>query len=195
MNPLYTMERANMYCGSGPADGDASNHLSLTDVKLPGFDKATADHHPGGAPVAVEVPLQFNRLECTFQLLGLTPQVLSLVGSWTTAQNTFYIYGNIRDQITGQEAQAAALIKGILGRADPQNWTATAAHHTQYALKAIVHYEFQIAGDEIYNWDFAGNQMIVGGVDRQANTNQNLMIPNTTVAAGLGTTAGFTPGL
>jgi uncharacterized protein len=188
------MERANLFCGAGPTDNEASNHLVLSDVKLPGFDKAMADHRPGGSPVAVEVPLMFNRLESTFQLLGLQPQVLTLVGSWKDSQNWFYIFGNIRDQLNGEEAQAIALLRGTLGRSDPQNWNGSSSMHTQYSIRSIIHYEFQVAGNDVYYWDFAENSLIIGDVNRNANMNANLGIAATAAAAVLGTSRGFTPG-
>jgi hypothetical protein len=170
-NPVLTMEKANLYCGAAPTDTNASNHLTITELKLPGLDEQYTDHRPGGAPVAIEIDTIIARLESTFVLVGLTPQVMELVGSWDTQQNLFFAYGVIRDRQSGEAAQAIAVMKGRLGRADPQNWQRGNVLHTQFSIRGIVHYELAIAGEQIYYWDFFNNQFVVGGVDRNADAN------------------------
>ena len=84
-NPVWTLEDANMFCGVGPTDNTAANHLVLTEVKLPGLDMQYVDHRAGGAPVAIEVSTVIARLECTFVCVGMTPQIMGLIGSWTSS--------------------------------------------------------------------------------------------------------------
>ena len=170
-NSILTMEKANLYAGAAPTDTNASNHLVITECKLPALDEQYVEHRAGGAPVAVEIDTIISHLESTFILVGVTPQVMQLVGSWDTNQNLFFIYGLIRDRQSGEAAQAIAVIKGRLGRADPQNWQRGNVMHTNYAIRGIVHYELNIAGQQIYYWDFFNNQFLVGGEDRNADSN------------------------
>lgn len=173
-NSIITMEKANMFCGAAPSDTNVSNHLIITELKLPAMDEQYTDHRPGGAAVAIEIDTIIARLECTFALVGLTPQVMGLVGSWQQSQNLFYAYGVLRDRQTGEALQAIALLKGRLGRSDPQNWQRGNVLHTQYSIRGITHYELNIAGEQIYFWDFFSNQFIVRSVDRNADTNNLL---------------------
>src|SRR5512139_2437050 len=109
-NPMLTWSECNLYAGSAPTDDQASNHLIITEVKLPSFDEQYVDHRAGGAPVAVEINTIFNRPELTFACVGLTPQILGLINSWQRSQNQFFIYGNVRDQLTGVAMQARAAV-------------------------------------------------------------------------------------
>jgi uncharacterized protein len=193
-NPLWTMEAANLYCGSGPDDGNASNHLSLTELKLPGLDVQFVDHRAGGAPVAIEIDTVIARLECTFTLIGVTPQVMGMLGGWGNGQkNSFDAYGVIRDQATGAAMQAHANLLGMLSRADPQNWRRGDVMHTVYSIRGIVHYELDIAGEQIYLWDWATNTRIIGGTDLNAATNSLLLTGSTGITSATVNPAPLTP--
>src|ERR1035437_4004417 len=175
-NPVWTMESANLYCGNGPDDGNASNHLSLTELKLPGLDVQWVDHRAGGGPVAIEIDTVIARLECTFSLIGVTPQVMVMLGGWGNgAKQSFDAYGVIRDQATGQTMQAHANLLGMLSRADPQNWRRGDVLHHAYAIRGIVRYQLVIAGEQIYYWDWATNTRVIGGTDLNAATNALLL--------------------
>ena len=191
-NSVWTMESANLYVGSATLDTNASNHLTLSEVKLPALDVQYVDHRAGGAPIAIEIDTVIARLECAFTLVGVTPQVMTKLGSWVQSQNDFYIYGVIRDQQTGSAAQAAAYIQGQLSRVDPQNYRRGDVLHTVYGIRGIIHYELNIAGEQIYFWDFATNTRIIGTNDQNALTNQFLKVPNATANPVLGTVADFT---
>jgi phage tail tube protein FII len=143
----------------------------------------------------VEISTVIARLECTFVLLGLTPQVMELIGSWASTMNYFTAYGVIRDQSTGEAAQAMAVLKGMLGRSDPQNYRRGDVMHTNYSIRCIMHYELNIAGEQVYLWDFPTNTRVIGGVDQNAVINNYLSTGATNVAALIQTTGGFVPGV
>src|SRR5580765_808307 len=111
-NSVWTLEDVNLFCGDGPNNNVDSNHLVLTEMKLPGIDAQYTDHRAGGAPVNIEINNMIARMESTFTLLGMTPQVMKLVNSWGYNNRWFTAFGVIRDQQTGDVAQAAALIQG-----------------------------------------------------------------------------------
>jgi hypothetical protein len=108
--------------------------------------------------------------------------VLKTVNSWSYNNRWFTAFGVVRDQQSGDVAQAAALIQGQLGRADPQNWTRGNVLHTTYAIRGIIHYELYIAGDQIYLWDYFQNTLVVGTEDQTAVINQILQTGSTSAA-------------
>lgn len=183
MNPVLTLEAANIYCGSAPGDNQWSNHLQLTEVKLPGFDEQYVDHRPGGAPVAIEIDTQIARFECTFTLMGWSPQVASLAHSWMVEQNMFFIYGALRDRQTGDVSNVRAELYGRLGRADPQNWRRGDVGHWSYAIRGITNYMLRIDEEPIYEWDFFTNLLRIGGEDRNADINTALGVPTPPVTS------------
>lgn len=151
-----TLEAANIFCG---AFGD-SNHLRLSGVKLPGYEEAYLDHKPGGAPIAIEVDVVVNRLQCDFTLLGWTPDVDALLGSWRSGSNTFYVFGALRDRLSGDVLQAQATITGRLGKASLNEWQRGAAANTSYSIRGIIAYKLVIAGfGTMIDWDFFSNTL------------------------------------
>lgn len=180
ITPLLTMEAANIYCGvEQPNDVNNSNHLRLTDVKLPGMDEQYVDHRAAGAPVAIEIDTVFARLECTFTLAGWNEQVSSLVASWGLGPNQYWIYGALRDRVTGDVYQAVGSLFGRLGRADPQLWRRGDVAHWAYAIRGIVRYTLSVGTDDpIYEWDYWNNVFKVGGTDRLAAINAAIHVPS-----------------
>jgi uncharacterized protein len=175
-NPVMIMDYANLFCGAGPQDDTASNHLVLTELNLPAMDVQYSDHRAGGAPIYIEIETGMARLECTFVLVGLTPQVLNLVNSWILTERKFFAYGNVRDHNTGIPFQAAAAFIGQLGRADPQNFRKGDVMHTNYSIRQITHYEFALADQPLILWDFFHNTRYFGGIDKNGQINANLHI-------------------
>jgi P2 family phage contractile tail tube protein len=180
MNRLITLEAANLFCGSVPADITPSNHLTLAEIKLPAWDEQYVDHRAGGAPVAIEVDTIFARPECTFTLAGWSDQVAALIASWSEQENWFYAYCVLRDRMDGQAIEGVATMKGRLGRADPQNWRKGDLHHWAYSIRGMVYYQLKTDGEILYDWDFFNNTLVIGGEDRNADVNEILRTGATT---------------
>ena len=156
------MDEANMYCGADPNDENASLHLKLTEVKIPGIDEQYVDHRAGGAPAAIEIDTIIARFECTFQIVGLDPQVYSLIRPTQDNQTNFFIYGLIRDYQSGGYVEAAAQMRGRLGRVDPQLYRRNDTLHTNFAIRGITAYKFSLANQPpIWDWDFFNNTFTV----------------------------------
>lgn len=175
-NEILNLDYANLFCGSAPGNDANSNHLLLTEIKLPALDTQYVDHRAAGAPIYIEIGTGTARLECTFVLVGVTTQVMALVDSWEAEQRNFFMYGNLRNQQTGVAAQLAAAFIGQLGRADPQNYRKGDVMHTNYSIRQIVHYELLIAEDPVYLWDFFTNTRMQNGKDFNKQINTNLHI-------------------
>ena len=92
--------------------------------------------------VAIEIDTIIARFECTFQLIGLDPQVFDLVRPVTDAETWFYIYGLIKDRQSGDQMQAAATLKGRLARVDPQVYRRNDTLHTNCAIRGITYFRF-----------------------------------------------------
>lgn len=184
-NSIMVMDSANLFAGSAPEDQNFSNHLTLTEVKLPALDVQYSDHRAAGAPIYIEIGTGIARLECTFVLVGYVVQNMTLVDSWIPAQRNFYVYGNVRDQNTGEAVQASAAFRGQLGRADPQNFRKGDVMHTNFSIRNIVHYELALGSVPIYYWDYFTNTRIMGVDNRNKDINTNLHINSAVVDAML----------
>lgn len=183
--PLYTMEAANLFAGD--ANPNASQHLTLQELKLPGLEENYVDHTPGGAPVGIEIDTHINRLEATFNLAGWSPEVMIMIGSWEAALQHFTAYGLIRDRLSGVARQATAIIWGRLGRVNPTNFRRGDLQAHEYSIRGITHYELTLEGiGDIYLWDFFTSTRIIGGVNQNADLVRTLQIPGGVAAGGGG---------
>lgn len=186
---LYTMESCNMVCGD---TGDAtapgiSTHLEISELKLPALEENYVDHQPGGAPIAIEVPMFINRLEATFNLAGWNPGVMSMIGQSARAMQRFTAYGLIRDRRTGVGLQSVAIFEARLGRVNPTAFKKGDMMSHEYSLRSIVHYELYMqnlpdsAPEEIYFWDFFTSTRRIGSVDLNDDLNRILAIPGVAI--------------
>lgn len=162
---VRTLEAANLFCG---ATGQ-SNHLRLANVKLPDVEEVYVDHRPGGAPVAIEVDVMIQRLECDFTLVGWNPEIDALLNAWQDGQNQFWFFGAIRDRViipdggTTNVFQAIAKMTGRLGKSQPGQWQRGALGEFSYSIRGIIAYRLTVAGSIVYDWDFFNNSFSTSG--------------------------------
>lgn len=156
---LLTLEAANMVCGNG----GEGQYLRLVNVRLPAMEERYVDHAPGGAPIATEVDVLINKLQCDFTLAGWTPHVAELLDAASQAQQNFWFYGALRDRITGTNVyQATATMFGRLGKADMHPWQRGQTNSWDYSIRGLIRYRLQVADETVYDWDFFANEFAVG---------------------------------
>lgn len=175
MSTVYLMTAANLFVGDH--DPTQSKHLTLSELKLPDLQEIFADHHGGGANVAVEFAVGVQKLEPTFNLAGFDPDLLTQFGLNTRFRNTFTAYGVITDQRTGKELEAKAIIEARLGRVAPDAFQKGELHGHEYSMNSVVHYELWFNDAEKLAWDFFTGLWRVDGVDQNATHNRILRIP------------------
>jgi P2 family phage contractile tail tube protein len=177
MNTLYTLEAANLFCGDREPDPAHSNHLTIMNVKLPALEEQYVDHAAGGAPVAIEIATHIARLECTFQLMGWQPYVMTLIGQERQDLRRYTCYGVIRDRRTSKAIEAMAIMEGRLGRVNPTEYRKGDEVSHEYSIRGITHYELYLDRTEIYFWDFFTSTRRIGGADLNYDLNSLLRIP------------------
>lgn len=176
MSTIYVLEAVNLFCGDH--DPQASKHLTITELKLPDLQAIYADHHPGGARVAIEVELGVQKLEPTFKLAGFDPDLLSQFGLGSRMKNIYTAYGHIRDKRTGKDIEAKAIIEARLGKIAPDAYSRGELVGHEYALNEVTHYELWFDNRAKIVWDFFENRWEIDGADENATMNRMLRIPS-----------------
>lgn len=171
-NPILVMDYANLFCGSAPSDDTKSNHLTLMQVQFPTMDVQYVDHRPGGAPVAIEIDTIMARFEVKFQLIGIVRQVWELLLRTSLTANDFWIYGNVRDQMTGEAVQAEVYVRGQMAAVEPSAFKRGEVFSTNYTIRGIRQYSFKLANSPVYDWDFFQNSWAIGGINQSGASNQ-----------------------
>lgn len=186
---LIVLEAVNLICGD---EGDnvspgESTHLELQELKLPGLEEGFVDHNAGGSMLGIEVPMNINRLEATFNLAGWKPEVMSMIARSSIGYSRFTAYGVLRDRKTGNANDMRADLWGRLGRVNPTAYRKGDLQAHEYAIRAITHYELAYqtgpgTEKELYYFDFFSSERRVGGIDLNKEINQILRIPGGTSA-------------
>lgn len=174
-NTVYVMQAVNLFAGDH--DPTASKHLSITELALPTLQEIYADHHPGGARVAVEWEVGIQKLEATFKLGGFDPDLLTRFGLNTRQRQVFTAYGVIADKRTGRMIEAKAIMEGRLGKVEPEAFQRGEFQSHDYAVNELTHYELWFDEAEKIAWDFFTNLWRVDGADQNADVNRILRIP------------------
>jgi phage tail tube protein FII len=180
---VYIMEAVNLICGDTGTEQapGKSTHLTISELKLPGFEENYIDHQPGGAPVSIEVPTHFNRLEATFNLNGWQPEVMGLLAQSDVLMQRFTAYGLIRDRRTGAALRAVGVMWGRLGRVNPTAFSRGNMQSHEFSIRSIIHYELsmQLAPNSepvpIYKWDFFSMDFKVYVNGEETNVNRDLI--------------------
>ena len=173
---LYVMEFANLFCGDH--DPNNSKHLTLEEITLPDLAATHQSHHPGGSMFEIEVQTGIGKLTSTFKLKGWDPGLLAQFGLGTSEKNIYTAYGVIRDKKTGKVLEAKAVFEASLGKVTADAFKRGDSMGHTYALHEFTHYELTFGGDEVLYWDFWTNEFRTGGIDRNAEINRLLRIPN-----------------
>ena len=174
MSTLYVWEAANLFVGTD--DPTKSKHLQIISLKLPTLEEILQDHHAGGARVQIEVEVGIKKLEPTFKLAGVDPDLLAQFGLGAKARNSFTAYSVIRDKRTGQAIEGKAVMEGRLSKIAPDEFKRGDLMGNDYAINELTHYELYFNRVEKFYWDFFTNAFRIDGVDTNADENQILRI-------------------
>ena len=160
------LEYANLFCGSAPRDDKASNHLVLNELTLPTMEIQYVDHRAGGAPVAVEIDVVMTRMELSFEVVGITPQIMALLRNLELAKHDFFAYGNLRDYMGGGSIGLYAYFHGQLAKVQPAAFRKGDVFHTRYQVRGLMRYSLYLGNSEvpIYEWDFFTNTFQTGKI-------------------------------
>lgn len=174
---LIVWEAANLFAGDD--DPLSSKHLSLMNVKLPSLEEMYQDHHPGGSLVQVEVEVGIKKLETTFKLAGIDPDLLVKFGLNSKIKQRFTIRQVLRSKRTGNPMEGKAIIEGRLSKVTPDEFKRGDLAGNDYGINSIMHYELIIGGKEKLYWDFFTSTLRVDGDAVNATENSMLGIPQT----------------
>ncbi len=177
MSTIYILEAVNLFCGDH--DPTRSKHLTLQELKLPTLQAIYAEHHPGGGLVQIEIEVGVQKLEPTFKLAGIDPDLLAEFGLGSRLKSVFTAYGKVIDKRAGRAIEVKAIMEGRLGKIEADAFQRGELMGHEYAINEITHYELWFDEKEKIAWDFYTNTWRVNGVDENADTNRILRVPAT----------------
>lgn len=119
-----------------------------------------------------EVNLGYEKLEFSFKMPGLDPQVIRLFGLKPGSENPFMITGALVDE-DGAEHSAVMTIRGFLKQADAGTWKAGDMAENDYMV-SVNYYKLEVDGDELIEMD--DFDVKVGGVSQHSGIRRSLLL-------------------
>jgi uncharacterized protein len=165
-NPRFLLRNCTLWA-------DRESKLGqIGDVTLPVPQIKVEELRNAGMAVPIEVMLGYEKVEASFKMPGLDPQVLKLFGLKPGTETPFMITGATIDE-EGTEHSAVASIRGFVKQADPGNWKPGDMAENDYQI-SIRYYKLEIDGEEQIEMD--PFDVKIGGVSQYAGVRSALLL-------------------
>lgn len=109
-----------------------------------------------------EVKLGYEKLEFSFKMPGVDPQVLKLFGLRPGAETPFMITGALVDE-DGTEHSAVMTVRGFLKSANPGTWTPGEVSENDLMV-SVHYYKLEVDGENLIEMD--DFDVSIGGVSQ-----------------------------
>ena len=144
------------------------------EVSPPKLAIKTEETRVGGMDAPVEVDMGMEKLECSFSLLAIDRDVLSLWGVSTGNRVPLVFRGALRSE-DGTERAAVIEVRGLIREIDWGTWKAGDKASLKVTM-ACRYYKLEIGGDTIHEIDVENGVRIVDGEDQLAERRKALGI-------------------
>lgn len=165
-NPRFILRNCNLWA-------DRENLLGqIGDITPPVPQIKVEEMRNAGMAMPVEVSMGYEKLEFSFKMPGLDPQVLKLFGLKPGTKHMFLITGATVDE-DGDEHSAVMTIWGFLRQSDPGSWKPGDMAENDYQV-SVKEYKLEIDGNPIYEMD--AFDVKVGGVSQYSGIRSALLL-------------------
>ncbi len=131
---------------------DRENKIGqIGDISPPVPQMKVEELRNAGMAMPIEVNLGYEKLEFSFKMPGLDPQVLGLFGLKPGTKHMFLITGATVDE-DGEEHSAVLTVWGFVKQGDPGTWKPGDMAENDYQV-SVREYKLEIDGDPIYEAD------------------------------------------
>lgn len=144
----------------------------IGDITLPVPQVKVEEMRNGGMALPIEVNLGYEKMEASFKLPGLDPQVLKLFGAAPGVEVPLMVTGATVDE-DGTVHSAVANLRGFMKQADPGNWKPGEMAENGHDF-AIRYYKLEIDGHPIYEMDMF--DVKVGGVSQYRGIRNAMLV-------------------
>jgi P2 family phage contractile tail tube protein len=144
----------------------------IGDITPPVPQKKLEEMRNAGMIKPREVSLGFEKLEFSFKMPGLDPQIIKLFGLKPGAENPFMITGALVDE-DGTTHSAVMTILGTMKQSDHGSWKPGDMGENDYQV-AVNYYKLEIDGEELIEMD--DFDVKVGGVSQYQDIRNALLL-------------------
>lgn len=149
---------------------DGRGHAGrIEDIKLPDIELDTDEFRAGGMDAAVDVDRGMKKLEGSFKLAGVNPEISKLFGKnsiGVTARGSFEDDdGTVVAMVVDMRVRIRAISR--------DNWSAGERPAQEYSYTAS-YYKETVGGATVFEIDIANQTRIIGGTDQLAGRRKAL---------------------
>lgn len=119
-----------------------------------------------------EINLGYEKLEFSFKMPGLDPQIIKLFGLKPGADNLFLITGALVDE-DGDEHSAVMTVRGFMNKGDHGSWKPGDMAENDYAV-SVNYYKLEVDGKELIEMD--DFDVRIGGVSQRKGIRNALLL-------------------
>lgn len=159
MQTLYQLTAVDVRRAEQAGNSRATTISKLT---IPAIKFVTANHNPGGGVMSVDYALpRIEPPEPAFAVKGIDTDIfadLGLRGRWVFA-------GAWRDKKTNAAVPGRCIIEGAIVEWSPDESDPNEFQGCNHVFKEVIHYEFSLAGQELWYADSEELVLRRNGVD------------------------------
>jgi uncharacterized protein len=144
----------------------------IGDITPPVPTKKLEEMRNAGMIKPREVSMGYEKLEFSFKMPGLDPQIIKLFGLKPGAENLFLITGALVDE-DGDEHSAVMTIRGFMNKSDPGSWKPGDMAENDYAI-SVHYYKLEVDGDELIEMD--DFDIRIGGTSQYSGIRNALLL-------------------
>jgi P2 family phage contractile tail tube protein len=144
----------------------------IGDITLPVPTVKVEEMRNAGMVKPREVAMGYDKLEASFKMPGLDPQILKLFGLTPGTETPFMVTGALVDE-DGTVHSAVATLRGFVKSGNPGTWKPGDPSENDYSV-AVAYYKLEIDGDpaiEVDDFD-----VVIGGVSQYSAIKSALLI-------------------
>lgn len=165
-NPRFLLRNCTLWANREDKLGQ------IGDITLPVPEMQVEDLRNGGMVMPIEVTLGYEKLEASFKMPGLDPQVLKLFGLKIGTLTPFMVTGATVDE-DGTTHSAVATLRGFLKQSDGGNWKPGEMAENDLTI-SVRSYKLEIDGKPIFEMD--AFDVKIGGVSQYADIKSAMLI-------------------
>lgn len=154
--PGYILRACNIFADRASKIGQAS------EITLPVLEEKLEELRNCGMVMPIAVPMGYEKLEGSFKMTAVDPQVTSLFGLAVGVEKEFLITGALAHE-NGGVVNASAYLTGRITKYDPGTWKTGELAEAEYTI-SFRYYRLEIDGRPIL--DVSPYGVSVGGISQ-----------------------------
>jgi P2 family phage contractile tail tube protein len=172
---LYIFEAGNIFFSDIPNE---SNHLELSEIKLPDMEYQVEGHAPGGGVMGINIAMPMvTALVGSCKLKGINPDRLKLFGIGGVARRNITVYGVIRDKRENKQTELKAVMNCCIHNISGTAWTRGNGMDHDLKFSDMIRYRLDMDAKPVWEIDGFTNTFKIGGIAQNDQSNRILRVP------------------